>query len=74
MFCPHQSHGPGAHPLFVRLKARKGGLLGSAIKWNFTKFLVGRDGAVLHRFPPITTPEAIAPRVAEALAAPAPAA
>jgi glutathione peroxidase len=74
LFAKIEVNGPGAHPLFVWLKARKGGLLGSAIKWNFTKFLVGRDGAVLHRFPPITTPEAIAPRVAQALAAPASAA
>lgn len=68
LFAKIEVNGPGAHPLFVFLKGQKGGLLGSAIKWNFTKFLVGRDGAVLERFAPTTTPEAIAPRIAAALA------
>ncbi len=61
-------NGPRADALFVHLKSQKGGLLGSAIKWNFTKFLVGRDGAVLERFPPTTKPEAIARSIEAALA------
>ena len=60
-------NGPRADALFVYLKSQKGGLLGSAIKWNFTKFLVGRDGAVLERFPPTTKPEAIARSIELAL-------
>ena len=60
-------NGPRADALFVHLKSEKGGLLGSAIKWNFTKFLVGRDGAVLERFPPTTKPEAIATAIEAAL-------
>ena len=68
LFAKIEVNGPGAHPLFVYLKAQKGGgILGSAIKWNFTKFLVGRDGTVLERFPPTTTPESLAPRIAAAL-------
>ena len=63
-------NGGGTHPLYTFLKAQKGGLLGSAIKWNFTKFLVGRDGAVVDRFSPTTTPDAIVPRIETALAAP----
>ncbi|MCB8888755.1 glutathione peroxidase [Vreelandella malpeensis] len=46
-------NGPDAHPLFVALKQQAPGLLGTrAIKWNFTKFLVGRDGRVIARFGP----------------------
>jgi glutathione peroxidase len=73
IFAKIEVNGPGQHPLFAYLKARKGGLLGSAIKWNFTKFLVGRDGTVLDRFAPTTTPESIALRIEAALAAPPPA-
>ncbi len=73
IFAKIEVNGPGQHALFAHLKARKGGLLGSAIKWNFTKFLVGRDGSVLERFAPTTTPEAIVPRIEAALAAAPPA-
>lgn len=53
-------NGDGAHPLYVHLKSEKPGLLGSkAIKWNFTKFLVDRDGKVVDRFAPQTKPEEI---------------
>ncbi len=72
LFAKIEVNGPRAHPLFVYLKAQKGGgILGSAIKWNFTKFLVGRDGKVLDRFPPTTTPDSLAPAIAAALAVPA---
>ena len=51
-------NGNDAHPLFQHLKEEAPGVLGSkAIKWNFTKFLVGRDGAVVSRYAPNTAPE-----------------
>jgi glutathione peroxidase len=51
-------NGADAHPLFKYLKAAAPGLLGSeAIKWNFTKFLVARDGTVFKRYAPQTSPE-----------------
>ncbi len=60
MFAKVEVNGPGAHPLWTHLKAAKPGLLGSeAVKWNFTKFLVARDGRVLARYAPTDTPEAI---------------
>lgn len=52
-------NGEHAHPLFVLLKNRKSGILGSKIKWNFTKFLVDRNGNVVKRFAPTTKPETI---------------
>lgn len=60
MFAKVEVNGPGAHPLWTHLKAAKPGLLGSeSVKWNFTKFLVARDGRVLARYAPTDTPEAI---------------
>jgi glutathione peroxidase len=54
-------NGPSSHPLFDWLKSAAPGLLGSeAIKWNFTKFLIDRDGAVIERYAPTTEPAAIA--------------
>ncbi len=51
-------NGAGAHPLYRWLKEQKPGLLGSeAIKWNFTKFLIDREGRVVDRFAPQTRPE-----------------
>ena len=68
-------NGPGADPVFAHLTQAKPGLLGSrAIKWNFTKFLVGRDGRVIARYAPSTKPEALEAAIAAALAEPAPAA
>jgi glutathione peroxidase len=62
-------NGPGAHPLYRWLTSEAPGLLGStAIKWNFTKFLVGRNGEVLHRYAPGDTPEALAKDIEAALA------
>jgi glutathione peroxidase len=53
-------NGPAAHPLYKWLSSEAPGLLGSkAIKWNFTKFLVGADGTVLKRYAPTDTPEKI---------------
>lgn len=54
-------NGAGAHPLYAWLKEQAPGVLGTRnIKWNFTKFLVDRDGNVVERFAPATTPEKIA--------------
>ena len=50
-------NGDNAHPLFKYLKEETNGLIGSKIKWNFTKFLVDRQGNVVERFAPTTTPE-----------------
>jgi glutathione peroxidase len=64
MFGKVDVNGPNAHPLFAWLKHEKRGLLGSeAIKWNFTKFLVDRDGRVVKRFGPGDKPEDIAAAV-----------
>jgi glutathione peroxidase len=61
-------NGPAAHPLWAWLKSQKKGLLGSeGVKWNFTKFLIGRDGQVLGRFAPTTTPQALESAVEAAL-------
>jgi glutathione peroxidase len=70
MFAKVEVNGGGAHPLWKWLKDEKGGLLGiGAIKWNFTKFLVGRDGKVLKRYAPTDTPESLARDIEAALAA-----
>lgn len=51
-------NGAGAHPLFVQLKQRAPGVLGTKrIKWNFTKFLIGKDGQQIKRFAPTTKPQ-----------------
>ena len=60
-------NGDEAHPLFRWLREETSGVMGSAIKWNFTKFLVGRDGTVLKRYGSTTTPEKIAGDIEKAL-------
>jgi glutathione peroxidase len=63
-------NGGNAHPLFRWLTSEAPGMLGSRpIKWNFTKFLVGREGRVIKRYAPTDTPEAIEKDVVAALAA-----
>ena len=70
MFAKVEVNGPGAHPLFVYLKRQQKGFLGSeTIKWNFTKFLVDRDGVVRGRYGPTETPEQIEREVAALLRA-----
>ncbi len=69
MFEKVDVNGDDAHPLFDWLRAEKSGLLGEKIKWNFTKFLVGRDGQVLKRYGSTTKPEKIAKDIEKALAA-----
>ena len=63
-------NGATAHPLYQWLAAEAPGLLGSkSIKWNFTKFLVGKDGSVLKRYAPTDTPASLAQDIEAALAA-----
>jgi glutathione peroxidase len=63
-------NGPAAHPLYKWLSAEAPGLLGSkSIKWNFTKFLVGKDGQVIRRYAPTDKPADLAKDVEAALAA-----
>jgi glutathione peroxidase len=70
VFAKIDVNGDKAHPLFQWLKSSKPGLLGTeGIKWNFTKFLVGRDGQVLQRYAPTDKPQAIEPDIKAALAA-----
>src|SRR5271165_3974742 len=68
LFSKIEVNGDGAHPLYKFLKSEKGGLLGDAIKWNFTKFLVDKQGNVVERFAPTTTPEKIAADIERELA------
>jgi glutathione peroxidase len=59
MFAKIDVNGGNAHPLYEYLKTEKSGLLGSSIKWNFTKFLVDRSGKVVARHAPTATPEGL---------------
>jgi glutathione peroxidase len=67
LFAKIEVNGRNAHPLYMWLKQQKTGLLGSRIKWNFTKFLVDGNGKVRARFAPVTTPGRIARQVAKLL-------
>ena len=68
MFERVEVNGAGAHPLFAWLKASRGVLLGTrAMKWNFTKFLLDRSGAVVERFAPAVAPARLAGRIEAAL-------
>ncbi len=62
-------NGDGAHPVYQWLRSEKGGLLGGKIKWNFTKYLVGKDGQVIDRYAPTTKPEKISGDIEKALKA-----
>jgi glutathione peroxidase len=70
MFGKVDVNGNDAHPLFRWLKDARSGVLGGPIKWNFTKFLVGRDGRVIDRYAPQTEPGELIDDIEEALAAP----
>ena len=59
LFAKVDVNGKNEEPLFRYLKSQEGGFLGDDIKWNFTKFLVTRDGIVVGRYAPITKPENI---------------
>ena len=52
-------NGNDADPLYKWLKSKKGGILWSAIKWNFTKFLINKNGEVVHRFAPTASPSSL---------------
>lgn len=68
LYAKVEVNGLHSHPLWAHLKKEKPGLLGTeAIKWNFTKFLVSRDGRVLKRFAPNDTPEEIRGEIERAL-------
>jgi glutathione peroxidase len=68
MFAKIDVNGAGTHPLYKYLKHEAKGLLGSeAIKWNFTKFLIDKDGNVVKRYAPADTPQGIEKEVAAAL-------
>jgi glutathione peroxidase len=68
MFAKTDVNGPKTHPLFQALKRAAPGLLGSqGIKWNFTKFLVGRDGEVVRRYAPTDAPQSCASGIEAAL-------
>jgi glutathione peroxidase len=69
MFAKVDVNGDEAHPLFVWLRSERGGVLGSRVKWNFTKFLLGRDGQVIKRFAPTASPETLSAEVEDALRA-----
>jgi glutathione peroxidase len=70
MMAKVEVNGAQAHPLYQWLAAEAPGLLGTkAIKWNFTKFLVGKDGQVLKRYAPTDTPASLAKDIEAALAA-----
>jgi glutathione peroxidase len=63
-------NGSNSHPVFAYLRHALPGLLGNKIKWNFTKFLIGRDGRPLNRFAPITKPQKLEKYIKQALGSP----
>jgi glutathione peroxidase len=67
MFAKVNVKGPEAHPVFRYLTNNSKGVLGSGIKWNFTKFLIGRDGRIIQRFAPTTKPESLQEEIEKAL-------
>ena len=58
-FAKVEVNGDNESPIYTHLKSQKDGVFGNAIKWNFTKFLVDREGNVIKRYPPVTPPEKI---------------
>jgi len=67
LFKKIEVNGTGAHPLYKYLRNEKPGVIGNSIKWNFTKFLIGRDGTPIKRFAPSSEPEKIIPMIKEQL-------
>ncbi len=68
MFAKIEVNGNGAHPLYRYLRSQCRGLLNDSIKWNFTKFLVDRNGQVVDRFASTTRPEELASVIEKLLA------
>lgn len=73
MFGKINVNGKNAHPLYQWLKSEQQGVFGSAIKWNFTKFLVGRNGQSIGRYSPFKSPTALRQDIEHALRQPSPA-
>jgi glutathione peroxidase len=73
VFAKIDVNGDGSHPLYNYLRSNSRGLVNSNIKWNFTKFLVDRDGQLLKRFAPTTQPEKLTPIIAKLLGSEVPA-
>jgi Glutathione peroxidase len=67
MFAKIEVNGKNTHPIFKYLKSELKGLLGSAIKWNFTKFVVDKQGSPIKRFAPVSTPESMEDYILEIL-------
>ena len=67
MFEKIEVNGKDTHPLYKFLKSKKSGILGNKIKWNFTKFLVDKNGNVVSRFAPTTEPKDIEQHILELL-------
>lgn len=67
MFAKVDVKGAEAHPVFRYLTNNSKGILGNGIKWNFTKFLIGRDGRIIQRFAPTTKPESLQEEIEKAL-------
>ncbi|MFC0875963.1 glutathione peroxidase [Saccharicrinis sp. FJH2] len=67
MFSKIDVNGDNAHPLYKYLKSELGSVLGSKVKWNFTKFLIDKDGKPVKRFAPVTKPEKIEPYIEKML-------
>jgi glutathione peroxidase len=59
MFSKIDVNGADTHPVYKFLKSQKGGTLGDDIKWNFTKFLIDKEGNVVNRFAPNSKPESL---------------
>ncbi len=68
MFAKVDVNGGDAHPLYKWLRSEKGGILGSKIKWNFTKFLINKQGEVIDRYASTTKPEKLEGDVKKVLA------
>lgn len=66
-FAKIEVNGENEHPLYTWLKAQKGGFMGSKIKWNFTKFLLDKEGNVIDRYAPTTEPSKIEEKIKELL-------
>jgi len=67
LFAKIDVNGENEEPLFTYLKSQQGGLFGSKIKWNFTKFLINREGNIVERFAPTITPDKMEKKIVELL-------
>jgi glutathione peroxidase-family protein len=67
MFSKINVNGDGAHPLYKFLKSKVDGTFGNFIKWNFSKFLINRDGVPVKRYSPTTEPKSIEKDILELL-------